>query len=218
MAVLFKNRAAIEDEERRRIACDIHDHLGQEMTALRMHLELLRAECEVHPLLHERVARTERVAEQLDQAIDRLTRSLRPPAIDRCGFARALEMLVREWSERFGIAADYAASNLEALQLPTDVATGLYWIVQEALHNVVKHARAQCVSVTVTRQHHRTVLVIADDGQGFDSGVTPTDEGALGLISMRQRAASAGCELEIESSPGRGTTIYVRLPAGAYGD
>jgi len=215
MAVLFKHRASIQDEERRRIARDIHDHLGQEVTALRLNLEALRAECEAQPLLYERVTRTEQLARRLDEAIDLLTRSLRPPAIDRFGFPRALEMLVSEWSERFGIAAEYVASTSRAVQVSPTVATHLYWIVQEALHNLVKHARATCVSVSLARQRHRAVLVIADDGQGFQPRTIPCDPGALGLMSMHERAALAGCELEIESTPGRGTTVYVRLPGEA---
>jgi two-component system sensor histidine kinase UhpB len=134
----------------------------------------------------------EQLAQQLDMTVDRLTEDRRRPAPDTARFSHALERIVREWSERFGIAAAYRASSEHPVDVPTSMAAHLYCIVREALHNVAKHARATSVTVSLARRDGRTVLLIQDDGQGFEPSAGPRDSGALGLVSMRERAALAG--------------------------
>ena len=126
----------------------------------------------------------------------------------------ALENLVSGWSERFGIAAEFQGQGAQTLRLPLDVATNLYTLVQEALHNVVKHADARHVGVLLQAQRDQAVLIVEDDGRGFDPAQVSSDpeKRGLGLTSMRERAMLCGGTLEIDAAAGRGTTIFVRLP------
>jgi two-component system sensor histidine kinase UhpB len=209
---LFQRVVSVQEEERRRIARDIHDQLGQQMTALRISLESIHSG-EVMALQAERVERTRRIAEELDRSIDFLTWDLRPAALDHLGVSAALSHLVTGWSERFRIGADLDVPGAESVRLPQEVEANLYRIVQEALHNVVKHAHATHVTVVLKRDQDETVLVIEDNGRGFDyaAGTERSGTEGLGLVSMRERAALAGGQLEIESAPNAGTSIFVRI-------
>jgi signal transduction histidine kinase len=211
---LFKRLVSTQEEERRRIARDIHDQLGQQLTALRMHLDALHGRVAPDADLRTQVERTQRLAHDLDQCVDFLTWQLRPSTLDDLGLAASLRGLVRGWSERFGIAADFESSAPADMRLAPDVETNLYRLSQEALHNVVKHAGAQHVSVVLSRHEHHAMLVIEDDGRGFDASGPgqAADDAGFGLISMRERASLVGGHLEIESTPGRGTSIFVRVP------
>jgi two-component system, chemotaxis family, sensor kinase Cph1 len=212
IASLFQRREAIRQEERQRIARDVHDHLGQQMTALRMQLEALYTECASQPAMLDHIARTQRIAQALDRDLDGLIAQLRPAPLPERDFAVALSALVEGWSERFGVAAECAVSTEAARRLARNAVPNLYAITQEALHNVIKHARATCVNVSLNRQDDRAVLLIEDDGRGFQkSRKRPTRRG-YGLVTMRERAELAGGDFEIESSPRRGTTIYIRVP------
>jgi PAS domain S-box-containing protein len=219
---LLRRLVNVQEEERRRIARDIHDQMGQQMTALRMNLESLLAKCDGQTELAEQSARTLALAEELDQSVDFLTWELRPTALDHFGLSAALANLVRGWSERFRLPAEYHASGVDNLRLPHDAEINLYRLVQEALHNVYKHAVATSVGVFFERRDDHAVFIIADDGRGFDPyGVSEGDDGdRVGLVGMRERATLVGGELEMESSPGEGTTIYVRVPLkkGTVGD
>jgi len=212
ITALFKRLVSVQEDERRRIARDIHDHLGQQMTALRLNLEALGARASRRPEVLGQVQRTQRIAEELDQSVDFLTWELRPAALDQLGLPAALRHLVAGWSERFGIGAGVDVSDGDGARLPADVEANLYRIAQEALHNVFKHARATHVLVRLDRHDGETVLAITDDGRGFEPppAIDPSD-GGLGLVGMRERATLAGGRLEIASTPEAGTTIVVRV-------
>jgi signal transduction histidine kinase/FixJ family two-component response regulator len=213
ISALFTRLVSAQEEERRRIARDIHDQLGQQMTALRMNLESLQLKSREHPRIAEQTERTQRLAEEVDQAVDFLTWDLRPPALD-VGLVAAIRTLVTGWSQRFGIAADVDAPDGDDLPLRRDAEANLYRLVQEALHNIVKHAGATHVAVVLERRDGELVLVIEDDGCGFvPSRLQEEPEGGgLGLISMRERATLAGGHFEMESVPGAGTSVFVRIP------
>jgi two-component system CheB/CheR fusion protein len=214
---LLGRLVTVQEEERRRIARNIHDHLGQSMTALRMHIESLRARSDAYPELMADMGRTERLAHELDQSIDFLTWELRPATLDRLGLSAALMDLVHGWSERFHISADYHAQGAHEAPLPTEASINLYRIVQEALHNIHKHARASRVTVLFYVRDAQAVLVVEDDGRGFTQGPSTSagQNGGMGLLSMRERARVMGGEINVETSPGNGTTIFVRVPLGA---
>lgn len=210
---LFERLVSAQEEERRRIARDIHDHVGQQMTALRMSLEALRAQAAGHGTLVEQAERVQRLAEELDQAIDFLTWQLRPAVLDHLGLPAALQTLVEGWSERFSTAADFTADEAADVRLPRDVEANLYRIAQEALHNVAKHAHATHVTLSLAQQDGNLVLRIDDNGRGFDRDrEVPAAGSGMGLINMRERAALAGGRLELASAEGRGTSISVRIP------
>ncbi|MBV9494869.1 MAG: GAF domain-containing sensor histidine kinase [Acidobacteria bacterium] len=209
---LFSRLVSAQEEERQRIARDIHDQLGQQMTALRLHLEALRAKADGNGDLLEQVERTKRLAEELDQSIEALTWELRPAALDHLGLPAALAHLVSGWSERFGIETDYETFGIDGTRFAPEVEANLYRLTQEALHNVCKHAHAARVSVVLEKRDHRLVLVVDDDGVGFAQSADDDAKGSFGLLNMRERALLAGGELTIESTPGHGTTLIVRVP------
>jgi len=210
---LLGRLVVVQEEERRRVALDVHDQLGQPMTALRMQMEAFGTKCESDPALMAEVRRTMQLAEELDRSIDFLTWELRPAALDRLGLSAAVDDLVHAWSERFHTAGHYQAHGTDSRALPSDVAVNLYRIVQEGLHNVQKHARATHVSVRFTVRGAEAAIAIEDDGQGFTPGTAdPTAHDGLGLVGMRERARLIGGEISIEAAPGRGTSIVVRVP------
>lgn len=210
ITVLLRWLVSAQDEERRRIARDIHDELGQAMTALKMNLEALEEAAPSTELFPALLHRSQGLVRDLDRAIDFLTWELRP-AIDQVSFSTALRGLVKSWSERFGIAAEFVANGEH--DLPPDVQEHLYRVAQEALHNVAKHAAANHVSVMVEGRAAELVLLIEDDGRGFSDDETPrrSQDSGLGLTSMRERAALVGGSLTVESAAGQGTSIYVRV-------
>lgn len=213
---LFRRLVSAQEEERRRIARDIHDQLGQQMTALRMHLASLAGRSATVEGLADVVRRAARLAEELDESIDFLTWQLRPATLDHLGLSAAVGHLVSGWSERFGIPADYQSFGADDLRLSPEAESNLYLLIQEALHNIVKHAHAAHASVVVGKQDSRLTIAIEDDGVGFDVPVGDRmTEGALGLISMRERATLVGGSFAIESARGRGTTILVNVPLQA---
>jgi PAS domain S-box-containing protein len=210
---LFRRLVTVQEEERRRIARDLHDQLGQPMTVLRMELDALASRSADPSSITSQAARMRGIAEELDRNIDFLTWDLRPAALDHLGLAAALAKLVNSWSERFGIAAEFGASWPERCRLPPEVEANLYRLTQEGLHNIAKHAAARHVSVLLERRTDQAVLIIEDDGCGFvvDDVSTEPARGGLGLVSMRERATLVGGEFHIESVPGIGTSIYVRI-------
>ena len=211
---LFTRLVSAQEEERRRIARDIHDQVGQQMTALRMNLDALRSQTGGHATLLEQTERTQRLAEELDQSIDFLTWQLRPAALEHLGLSAALQNLVTSWSERFAVPADFAVQGAEDMRLPRDVEANLYRIAQEALHNIAKHAEATRATVVLIQHGRQLALVIEDNGRGFDpaSSAAGNASAGLGLVSMRERAVLVGGQLDIDSSPEHGTAIYVRIP------
>jgi signal transduction histidine kinase len=180
-----------------------------------MNLEALRLKAGDAGEWLGQLERIERVAEELDQSIDFLTWDLRPAALDHLGLSSALGLLVTGWSERFGIAAGFDVSGDDRARLPRDVEANLYRVVQEALHNVVKHAEATHVTVLLERNDQETVLVVEDNGRGFDPGKPGGRRSSMGLMSMRERTTLAGGQFDVESRPFGGTSVFVRIPAKA---
>ncbi|MFN7914815.1 MAG: PAS domain S-box protein [Vicinamibacterales bacterium] len=207
---LFRRLVSVQEEERRRIARDIHDQLGQTLTALRLQLEVLRNDPALPPALVPAVERTQRTGAEIDSSLDFLTWQLRPTALDHLGLPAALDSLVKGWTARFGVAAEYAWTGTELPRLAREVETNLYLIAQEALHNVYKHAGASTVTVLLQHVGDSLQLTVEDDGRGFDQTAAGMPE-HLGLVSMRERTALIGGALQIESSA-QGTTVLVRVP------
>lgn len=210
---LFDRLVTIQEAERSRIARDIHDELGQAMTALKMNLEALQATAPSTEEFVTLLARSQRLARDLDDSIDFLTWELRPGTTDQVSLSSALEDLVRSWSARFGIPASFVANG--DARLPANVQEHLYRLTQEALHNVAKHAHATRVTVMLQRQGGEVMLLVEDDGRGFAVHETPgrSMKGGLGLTTMNERAALAGGTLTVESVVGEGTSLYVRVPS-----
>jgi signal transduction histidine kinase len=203
---------AAQEEERQRIARDIHDHLGQQTTAVRLKLEAVRELCRGKTDLYQAVEQVQELAQKLDYSVDFLAWELRPVGLDDLGLRIALANYVKEWSAFAGLAADFHTSGLDEQRLSMGTEVNLYRIAQEALNNVTKHAQAKHVDVLLERRDQQVVLIVEDDGIGFDVERQLNVYGSMGVMGMRERAALIGGSLEIESSTKDGTTIFVRAP------
>jgi signal transduction histidine kinase len=155
------------------------------------------------------------VAKRLDRDVDQLVWELRPTALDDLGLRAALANYVQDWSQRVGITAKLHTAGLLDERLDTEAETTLYRIAQEALTNVARHAHAGSVDVILERRGDSVMLIVEDDGVGFEAGDSHRPGHGFGLIGMKERAALVGATVEIESAAGKGTTILVRMAAAA---
>jgi len=205
----------VQEDERQRIARDLHDQLGQQLTALRLQLEVLKKICDRNEELEKQVNETQKIARQLDSDVDFLAWQMRPTALDDLGIVAALDHYVRQWSKHFNIPVEFDANRFGKTPLTPEAETNLYRIAQESLNNIYKHAQASSVNVFLEQRDNFVVLIIEDDGVGFEPNeqtLIVKDRTGMGLIGMRERAALVGGTFEIESAKGEGTTVYARFP------
>jgi len=204
---------AIREEERTRIAREIHDELGQALTALKLDLAWLSAKRpkgsgNSGPLRVIDQSITARIDETM-QIVRRIASELRPSVLDQLGLEAAIEFLVQDATKRTGIAVTLQADEFP--RLPDDVASHAFRIIQEALTNVTRHSQATQVNVSVRRAGGALILGVADNGVGFApdsmSGLR-----SLGLVGMRERALACGGVLMVQGKPGEGTAIVVTIP------
>ena len=196
-----------QEEERKRVARDLHDEVNQALTAI-----LLRLEALTHvapPRLKAELAETKGLANQAMEELLQLARQLRPAALDDHGFVPTIEEQLRRFKAQYGIETTLSIEG--ALDdLGSDQQLVLYRVTQEALNNIVRHAEAQQVTVDIARTDGSVQLSVADDGKGFIPG---EDEAGLGLEGMAERARLVNGEFEVDAAPGRGTTLKLRVPA-----
>jgi PAS domain S-box-containing protein len=205
----------VQEDERQRIARDLHDHLGQQLTALRLKLEILKKMSAGDESLYKQIDEAVKVARQLDSDVDFLAWQMRPTTLDDLGIVAALAHYVRQWAMHSDISAEFNADRFGKIRLTDDAETNFYRITQEALNNISKHAQASSVNVLLEPREGFAVLIIEDDGIGFEPDKQTSDEEdrkQMGLIGMQERAALIGGKLEIESAKGEGTTIFVSVP------
>lgn len=218
---LLRRLATAQEDERRHIARELHDQMGQHLAALGLGLKALETGGPDSPPARARLRQLQDLADRIGREVHHLALELRPPALDDLGLGTALAHYAERWSERSDVAVDFQASGLEAGRLPAPVETALYRVVQEALTNVLRHAGARRVSLVLQRSDGRAQAVVEDDGRGFDGEATMAAAaagGRLGLLGMRERLALVGGTLAVESAPGRGTTIIARVPLDARGE
>jgi PAS domain S-box-containing protein len=216
-ALLLNQVITVQEEERRRIARELHDETAQSLATLLLGLSALQ---DVRTL---RAARGQardlhQVATHALAEVRRLAWGLRPSVLDDLGLAAAVERYAEEYGRTRGIAVTVQVAGLDEARLPAPVETALYRILQEALSNVTRHAGARRVQVQLERRSGTVALTVVDDGRGFDPGQSPAPATAargLGIHSMRERAAVHRGALAIESAPGRGTRVAVEIPLAA---
>ena len=210
---LLERLVSVQEEERRRIARNLHDHLGQQLTALRLSIGALKDHALSQAQLRARLDAIDKIASQIDRDVDYLAWDLRPAALDDVGLTAALETAVRDWAATNGVNAEFHTTPAAA-RLAAESESHLYRIVQEALNNVSKHARATHVSVLLEHTDGEVRLIVEDNGRGFDADQA-LHHRAIGLTSMQERAALIGGQVEFESAPGKGTTVFARVPIRA---
>lgn len=202
---------AAQEEERHRIARELHDEAGQALTSMMVGLRLLEKEVERPETLLARLADLKRMTDGVLEDLHRLAMDLRPASLDHVGLVAALRQYVELYSRQHGLAVQFESVGLDGERLPTEVEIALYRIVQEALTNVVRHARATRTDVLLERRGDRLVAIVEDDGAGFDPEAA-VQNSRLGLFGMRERAEMLAGTLAIESAPGSGTTVFVEIP------
>jgi PAS domain S-box-containing protein len=211
-AGLLRQIVQAQEDERRRIALEMHDQFGQQLSALVLKLSALRRERGRRKVLGQQLASLEAMTRQLDSDLELIVSRLRPPALDDLGLVAALTNYLKRWSQHFEIQADIHASGAQPDRLSSEIDTALYRVMQEALNNVAKHARAGHVAILLDWRPDRVSLIVEDDGIGFDVQQPVGSRQRFGVVGMRDRATLLGGTLDIESQPGKGTTVVARIP------
>jgi signal transduction histidine kinase len=207
----------MQENERHRIARELHDQTSQGLAALMLGLEGLKGQ----PQNVADVERLQELVEHLGHEVHRLTWDLRPAPIEQLGFRNALERLVEELLLCSRCQIYFYCDLPAGVRFDPQVETVCYRIVQEGLTNIVRHAQASVAGVVVSRHEGCLTLIIEDDGAGFDTTAIPTDaeqRDHLGLRGMRERLSLIGGSLVVESAAGHGTNLYIRIPVEELGD
>ena len=213
----YLSRRLIEsiEEERRRLAANLHDEFGQALTALHLGVGSIRSMTADRPDLEAPLNRITGIIEGLAETARNIAGELRPDVLDHLGLISAAEWHLNEFRQISGCRVEFDAVGFHSRRIQPQAEIVLYRVLQESLTNIVKHARASMVQVRLTYSHPRVILVISDDGQGFEpenGGPGRVDiKTGIGLISMKERVAAVGGTLDIRSVPGRGTTIRVTI-------
>jgi PAS domain S-box-containing protein len=201
------------EQEKSRIARELHDELGQMLTALKIDVSWLRANLgEPAPAAAEKLAAMQRLLDQTVASARRISSDLRPLMLDDLGLTAAAEWLVQSFTSRTGIPCELVLGEGD-LDLPDPYATTVFRVLQESLTNIAKHARATQVEATLEREGGDTLLTVGDNGAGFAVDAA-RDPRSFGLVGMRERACLVGGQVTIESEPGKGARVELRIPMG----
>jgi two-component system sensor histidine kinase UhpB len=192
-----------QEEERRRVARELHDEAAQSLTSLLVRLRLLE-QAQTPEMAQQRVAELRQLTARALDDVRRIAVELRPSMLDDLGLVAAVQAHVDDLNAS-GVRATLAADGLDG-RLPSEIELALYRVAQEALTNVVRHARASAVTVRLSRSGRQVTLEVQDDGIGFDAA-SPQRPGGLGLAGMRERMALIGGDVRIHAQAGRGTRI-----------
>jgi len=210
---LAKRVVSAQEEERHRLSRELHDEAGQALTALKLSLELIAAELGPGAsALRQNLLEAISLTESTKERIRVLAQGLRPPALDTVGLNLTLEALCRDFSRRTQLPIQYEGSEVRGLSDAVNIC--LYRVLQEALTNVAKHAKATRVDVRLSREGHLVRLSVADNGRGFSHDATKMLQRwtGIGLLGMRERVELLGGWLEIETELGRGLRTVANLP------
>ena len=207
-----------QENERRRVARELHDGVNQILSTVRFRLQAIESRLEEDDReLRRDATKAKALLERALNEVRRISENLRPSELDELGLVAALQGACEEFQERTGVATELRCARLPK-KLPAELNLTLYRTVQESLNNIEKHAEARRVTVRLGREDGLLILAITDDG----AGIEPRSEqsrrsknGGFGLVSLRERAAFAGGTLDIQTAPQQGTTITVRLPIPA---
>ena len=214
---LSRRLVEAHEAERHYVARELHDEAGQALTSLLFGLRQLESQLgdPAQAAQAAQVAELKQITNGLFDNLHRLAADLRPASLDHLGLVPVLQQYVKAMGDRYGLLAQFKAVGFNGERLSAEIETALYRIVQEALTNIGRHARATRADVLLERQGDRVVVVVEDNGLGFDAELSRLAQtGHLGLVGMQERVEMLGGRLTIESAAGTGSTIVVEVPNG----
>jgi len=203
------------EAERTRVAREVHDELGQMLTALKIDFSWLRkhiSEVEIEDLrqvLLEKIQLMSSLSDKTIHAVRRISAALRPPVLDHFGLVAAIEWYAEEFQERTGIACTVASTE-QRIEVDKATSTALFRICQEALTNVVRHAEATKVAISIKRKDRVHTMTVKDNGRGITESEI-YGSGSYGILGMRERALGVGGEFHVSGRPNKGTTVTVSI-------
>lgn len=202
-----------QEDERKRIARELHDETSQALTSLKVGLRLVEDSTDMSQI-REKTAALRALAAQTLEDVHRLAQELRPSLLDDLGLMAAIQRYTKEYSTKMNINVDTHVSGLDGHRLPPEVEIAVYRVIQEALTNIAKYAEASNASVILRYQDSKLIAIVEDDGRGFDVDqvMASAHEKNLGLFGMYERVSLIGGKLTIESQPRVGTTIFLEAP------
>ena len=212
LRALAERLQSVREEDRKKVARELHDQIGQILTSIKMDLtwvtrRLLKSEIEVLTRLTESI----QLINDGVKAVRTICSGLRPGVLDDLGLAAAIEWQASEFTSRNGVLCEVSVPPVD-LHLDGDRATATFRIFQECLTNVIRHAQAKSVRVALCQEDGDILLVVEDDGIGFNPSGLSNSLGSLGLLGMKERAQFCGGDVQISSSSGNGTTVTIRVP------
>jgi signal transduction histidine kinase len=210
-----------QETELRSLALELHDEVAQQLSAFRMFLEPVRQDLAVsQPEIAQEVARVSKMAKELVGYVRDLSYALRPSTLDKYGLVATLSQYCADYSKMNKIRVNFLPTGMEKVTLDFDTEINLFRLAQEALTNVKKHAKARTVTIKLHASQPYITLSVEDDGTGFTvPGESARELGQkkMGLWSMEQRASILGGRLSIQSSPGKGTRVFIKIPLKGNG-
>ncbi|MEK7681978.1 MAG: sensor histidine kinase, partial [Chloroflexota bacterium] len=209
---LLRRALAAQEEERRRISYELHDEIGQSLTALRLDLERL-ARSSTDRAAKERIAQAQEMVGRVVADLRRVIAALHPGVLDQLGLIPALQWVAERTLRPLGV--EVAIQGQTEPRLPAETELVLFRVAQEAIHNIARHSGASRVEVTLQRESGSIVMIVHDNGRGFDpTAVVPDPDSGrgLGLAGMQERASLVGGHVRILSAPGEGATVEVHIP------
>ena len=210
--ILLEKVISIQEEERKRIAIELHDETGQCLTGLKLSLKSLEQSLPGGEL-KKRMSNLHQEFSDTLETIHDLILELRPKVLDEKGLVGALRHYTREYGNKINVGVNLDLDDINGVELNHETATSIFRIVQEAITNTAKYADASEISITAKQQNDNLLFIIEDDGDGFNvDEVASNGRKSLGLFGMKERATLIGGNLLIDSSPGLGTTVYLRVP------
>jgi signal transduction histidine kinase len=211
LAAHFQN---VREEEQKRIAREIHDELGQQVTSLKMDVSWIKKRIIAAGKEEQFMPRLNQMMELLDESVKtvrRISSGLRPSVLDDLGLMAALDWQSKEFERKFSIPVELISSQ-KSLDISSDIATGVFRLFQESLTNVARHAQAEKVVASIEIEDGALVLKVSDNGKGFDTSSKSGRPKTLGLLGMNERVLMMKGRLDISSTPGKGTTVTVTVP------
>jgi signal transduction histidine kinase len=206
----------VQEDERQRIARDLHDNVAQDLSSLMLRMEtLFDGHSRVDQELHKRGLSVMEVLRGAIASVRDIAYGLRPPALDQLGLVKALENLCTEAGNRHSFDVDFFSTGIQDIALDFDTEINIYRMVQEAVRNIARHARAKTATIRLVKSHPDILIRIEDNGRGFlvqERLTTSDSEKRMGLRSMEERARLIGGAMEIQSLPGTGTRIIFKVP------